>query len=512
MNSFEIIFFPFYIINVILLFYYGIHTYVMVYLCNKYKGKTELQSIELDEYPHVTIQLPIFNEKYVVERVIRAAIEIDYPKEKKEIQVLDDSTDDCLDISKQLVREYKKKGYDIVLMHRTKRTGHKGGALREALNAVKGDYIAIFDADFVPHKMFLKATVPYFKDKNVGMVQTRWGHVNADYSLLTRAQSIGIDGHFIVDQIARGGSEKLFMNFNGTAGIWSKACILDAGNWQDDTLTEDFDLSYRAMLKGWKFKYVKDVVNDQELPVQISAYKSQQFRWAKGSIQTAIKLTKKIVSARQPLSTKIEAITHLTYYTIHPLMIINILLTIPVLYLYPKVASLSQNNIHFIIAGIFFAIATLGPLFFYSYSQFFLYKDWKKKIFWVPFMMIFGVGIAVNNTKAFLEAIVGKKSAFIRTPKHGIQKTSDTWQNKKYKSPVSFISIIEFLMGCLTAFGIYLAIQTKNYLAIPFLSIYMIGFYYVFIMEMIQTIAQLKSQKMAFQVSGYVPENNNKLK
>ena len=489
----EIIFFIIYALNMVLLFYYGIHTYLMVYWCNKYRNNTALTGKRLASHPMVTVQIPVFNEKYVVERVIRGAAEIDYPKTKLEIQVLDDSTDETLDISRRLVEKYRREGYLIKLFHREKRTGHKGGALREAMEKAGGEFIAVFDADFVPHRDFLKATLPVLmEDGRMGMVQTRWGHMNADYSMLTRAQSIGIDGHFIIDQIARGGSGRLFMNFNGTAGIWRKECIVDAGNWQDDTLTEDFDLSYRAMLRGWKFRYLKDIVNPQELPVQVSAYKSQQFRWAKGSIQTAMKLAGRILLSRERPIVKAEALTHLTYYSVHPLMIINILCTVPLLSYLPE---LSKYTYPFYIAGPLFTLASLGPLFFYAYSQFFLYEDWKRRILFVPFMMIFGAGIAVNNTKAFLEALAGKKSGFVRTPKHGISKKGDGWKDKKYRSPVSAVSLLELVMGTISLYGIVAAFRGGSYFVIPFLAIYTVSFFFIFILEMAQTISQRRGPR-----------------
>ncbi len=491
MKVLEIFFYAVYSLNMLLLFYYGIHTYFMVYWCRKYRKNTEFIAAPIRRHPAVTVQIPIYNERYVVERVITAAAAMDYPKDLLEIQVLDDSTDDTLEISRDLVNKYRGDGFNIVLLHREKRTGHKGGALREGLVSAAGEFVAVFDADFVPSPNFLRATIPLFQeDPRLGMVQTRWGHLNSDYSLLTRAQAIGIDGHFIIDQIARGGSGKLFMNFNGTAGIWRKECIIDAGNWQDDTLTEDFDLSYRAMLRGWRFSFMKDVVSPQELPVQVSAYKSQQFRWAKGSIQTALKLAGRIILSKEPFLVKLEAITHLTYYSVHPLMILNIFCTVPFIYLFPH---LSKYTVPFYIGGPIFTLATIGPIFFYSYSQFFLYSDWWKRILFVPMMMVFGAGIAVNNTRAFLEAIIGRKSEFVRTPKLGIRGKGDVWKYKKYRSPVSAVSIFEAAMGTIALFGIVIAIESRNLFAIPFLAIYSVSFYYIFILEMIQTFPQQRS-------------------
>ena len=270
--------------------------------------------------PFVTVQLPIYNEFYVVDRLIDAAVRLDYPADRIEIQVLDDSTDETVEKARRIVNQYKAQGINISHLHRTNRAGHKAGALEAGFAKAKGEFVAIFDADFVPEPSFLLKTVPYFKDKEIGMVQARWGHINQDYNLLTKAQSYGIDGHFMIEQVARNASN-LWMNFNGTAGIWRKACVVDAGGWEHDTLTEDFDLSYRAELKGWKFRYFKDIVCKAEIPAMISAYKSQQFRWCKGSIQTAVKLLPRIWNAELPWRIKSEAIIHLINYSVHPLMV-----------------------------------------------------------------------------------------------------------------------------------------------------------------------------------------------
>ena len=477
-----IIFLIVYFLDILFLFLYGMHTYFMIYFYKKHYSQCSLKKYSFKKYPNVTIQLPVFNEKYVLQRLVKKVIEMDYPKTKKEIQILDDSTDETLELSKKLVKKYKKLGYDIKLLHRIKRTGHKGGALREGLVKAKGEFLAIFDADFLPAKNFLKATVPYFlEDSKIGMVQTRWGHVNAEYSLLTRAQAIGVDGHFIIDQVARSGSN-FFMNFNGTAGIWRKECIIDAGNWQDDTLTEDFDLSYRAELKGWKFKYIKDVVNPAELPVQVSAYKSQQFRWAKGSIQTGVKLMGKILKSKQPFLVKLEALVHLTYYSIHPLMVLNVLLSVLTIHM----NFLFNHYVWLFVFATFFGIALFGPIIFYGFSQYVLYDDWKKKIKWVPLMTLVGTGIAINNTHAFLEAIIGKKSEFIRTPKLGIKSKKQSWKNSNYKISISFISFLELFLGLYALYGVYAGFVFHRLLAVPFLLIYATSFLYIFILTLVQ--------------------------
>ena len=359
-----------YILDIIVLFYYGIHCFVMVRLFFKYRkncvsdqGKLDELQARMKAWPRVTIQLPMFNEYYVAERLIDTTMQVRYPKNRLEVQVLDDSTDETTDLVRKKVAFYKKKGFDIKLIHRVNRQGHKAGALREAQEVAKGEFVAIFDADFMPAVDFLEKTVPYFYESDdIGMVQTRWGHINADYSILTKGQSLGIDGHFTIEQIARGGSG-LWMNFNGTAGIWRKTCIYDAGNWSADTLTEDFDLSYRAELKGWRFRYIVDVVNPAELPATVSAYKSQQFRWCKGSIQTTVKLAPTIFRTELPWKVKLEALTHLTNYLVHPLMVINILATLPVLYFSERLGNLPDAIIG--IAAVFFYLGTFGPIAMY---------------------------------------------------------------------------------------------------------------------------------------------------
>jgi len=472
----------FYSLNVVLLFLYGIHTYLMVFWYKKNNAKCDLVRKKMGRRPVVTIQLPVFNEMYVVERLIDRVIAIDYPKKLKEIQVLDDSTDETLDITRRAVAKYRRQGYDIKLIHRVDRTGHKGGALREALPSSRGEFVAIFDADFIPPTNFLRDTLPCFEgNPRLGMVQTRWGHVNAEYSALTKAQALGVDGHFIIDQVARAG-RSLYMNFNGTAGVWRKACILDAGNWQDDTLTEDFDLSYRAELKGWKFHYIKDVVSPSELPVQISAYKSQQFRWAKGSIQTALKLTKRILGSKEPFLTKFEAVIHLTNYSVHPLLLLNILLTLPVL----MTDSFFLHNAPVLLVSTVMGIATFGPVLFYSYSQYVLYENWRKRMGWVPLMVVVGTGIAVNNTKAFLEAVFRKKSEFIRTPKLGIRGKSGSVRNKNYRISngnlvIMFFELF-FLVYCAVCLAV--AIDGLRWFAIPFMAIYCLAFGYVFWLDL----------------------------
>lgn len=492
-----------YIIDIIILFYYGIHCFIMVKLFFKYQKNcisdpdklAELKK-KMKSWPRVTIQLPMFNEYYVAERLIDTTMKVRYPKNKLEVQVLDDSTDETTELVKKKVAYYKKKGYDIKLIHRTNRQGHKAGALREAQELAKGEFIAIFDADFMPAEDFLEKTVPYFYESDdIGMVQTRWGHINADYSILTKGQSLGIDGHFTIEQIARGGSG-LWMNFNGTAGIWRKSCIYDAGNWSADTLTEDFDLSYRAELKGWKFKYIVDVVNPAELPATVSAYKSQQFRWCKGSIQTTVKLAPTIWRTELPWKVKLEALTHLTNYLVHPLMVINILATLPVLYFSERLGNLSDAVIG--IAAVIFSLGTFGPIVMYLVSQKVLYNRWANRIAWMPILTMIGTGIAVSNTRAVWQALTGKKSSFIRTPKLRIEGQKDkVAERMKYagNTKLDKTPFLEFLMGVYAIIIIYTAFVFDRTLFVPFMVIYACGFFYISIASFWENFQEMRAKK-----------------
>jgi cellulose synthase/poly-beta-1,6-N-acetylglucosamine synthase-like glycosyltransferase len=494
-----ILVFVLYTVDVVLLFFYGIHMYVMLYLFLKHKNKCisniekepiDLEKVDPKSLPEVAIQLPIYNEYYVVDRLLDAVSKIKWPKEKLYIQVLDDSTDETVEKVDQIVQEMQKQGFRIEHLHRTDRKGHKAGALKEGLKKIQAEYIAIFDADFIPNPDILVKVMPYFDDKEIGMIQTRWGHINKDYSLLTFAQSFGIDGHFIIEQVARNGAG-LWMNFNGTAGIWRKQCILEAGNWQSDTLTEDFDLSYRAELAGWKFRYFMDIENPAELPATIQSFKSQQFRWCKGSIQTAVKLIPRILRADLPLKIKAEALVHLTNYSVHPLMLINILLTLPLVLIEEwssfRYTDLTTKMIFFV--AFILSLSTFAPTVFYLYSQKELYKKWWDKMIYMPVLMMVGTGIAVSNTKAFIEALIGKVSTFQRTPKYRIESKKDliSLRNKYIQSidPLIVWETLFFIYCVITAYYAYIY---KKYLIIPFIIIYALGFFYVIYLSVIQNL------------------------
>lgn len=473
------------------LFLYGINCYVMIFLHRRAKVRMLRHDEEVwkawqatdQELPWVTVQLPIYNERYVIQRLIETVVRLDYPKDRLEIQVLDDSTDETTAIATLLIDRYRRAGFNIALLHRLQRTGYKAGALKDGLETARGEFIAIFDADFMPDPDFLTKTLPFFQDPAVAMVQIRWGHINRDYSMLTLAQSFGIDGHFWVEQAARCWSG-LFMNFNGTAGIWRRKAIDDAGGWQADTLTEDLDLSYRAQLKGWRMKFLPQVVCPAEVPVQMTAVKSQQHRWAKGSIQTAIKLVPQILRAEMPLFTKYQAIYHLTNYMVHPLMLL-IALSSPLLLWFEGFFSLRE---HLLAAAAFFSVATFGPSSMYLYAQRHLYPDWKRRLRYFPALLIFGTGIALNNTKAILEALFNVSGTFVRTPKFGIEKRSDTWVEKRYRPPVPWLSLFEALLALYCIYGVSLFIQRGTHLVDPFLLLYSFGFASVALLSLWETL------------------------
>jgi len=477
-----------YLLALVSLFIYGMNCYLLMifYFLKSPKARRQHQEIKKEyfrnvppkDWPSVTVQLPVFNERYVVKRLIQSVCRFDYPKELLEIQILDDSTDDTADIAKSTAAELRRQGFDIGYIHRDDRIGFKAGALKEGLKFAKGELVAIFDADFIPHPSFLKEMIPYFAHPEIGMLQARWGHINSDYSLLTRAQSMGIDGHFGVEQAARAWSG-FFMNFNGTAGIWRKTTIEDAGGWQADTLTEDLDLSYRAQLRGWKLKFVSDVVCPAEIPVTINAFKSQQHRWAKGSIQTAKKNLGQLFKSDLSLLVKFQAFMHLTHYMVHPMMLLVVLTSIPMLYSQWFFDSLAYPIMIFTLL----CLATCGPSSMYLFSQRVLYQDWKSRIKVLPFLMCLGTGIAVNNTKAVLEAFLNIESGFIRTPKYGIKKRDDSWKSKHYSIPLNTISILEFLLGLYSLSGLILFLFFSKYLVSPFLFIYTSGFFYVFFLS-----------------------------
>ncbi|MBI2000987.1 MAG: glycosyltransferase [candidate division NC10 bacterium] len=438
------------------LFLYGINSYVLILLHRRHRRAAEAADAAIQAgggerpetmLPVVAVQLPVFNERYVVERLLRAAASLDYPRDRLEIQLLDDSTDDTREIASRLVQEYQAAGVQVVHLHRTIRTGYKAGALKEGLAACRGEFVAIFDADFVPDPDFLRRTLPYFGDPKVAMVQTRWG-------------------------------------LNGTAGIWRKTAIEDAGGWQADTLTEDLDLSYRAQLKGWRLVFLPDVVCPAELPVQIQGFKSQQQRWAKGSIQTARKLVPAILRAPGSWFKKYQAVIHLTHYAAHPLMLLVAIASPPLLYLDWFFASWRSV----FASTAFFCLATFGPSALYCYSQRVLYPDWRRRLPYLPSLMLLGTGIALSNTQAVLEGLFQRAGDFIRTPKFAIQSRQDSWRTKQYRSRFSWTAVGELLLSVYCGIGVYLFLDRGRFLIGPFLVLYTLGFGYVGILTLLHSL------------------------
>jgi cellulose synthase/poly-beta-1,6-N-acetylglucosamine synthase-like glycosyltransferase len=463
---------------------YGWHRYYLVYLYMKNRDKAPGRSLPpppLAELPRVTIQLPIYNEMYVADRLIDAVCEMDYPRELLEIQVLDDSTDETTDIAELAVRRHASRGFDISYLHRVDRRGYKAGALEAGLRVAKSNFIAIFDADFVPPRDFLRKTLPHFADARIGMVQARWGHINQDYSLLTKIQSILLDAHFVLEH---GGRNRAgcFFNFNGTAGVWRREAIDSAGGWQHDTLTEDLDLSYRAQLLGWKFIFLPDVVSPAEVPVEMNSFKSQQHRWAKGSIQTCMKLLPRILRSNQPIGVKAEAFFHLTANFNYLLMSVLSVLMFPAMYVRYNMGWTEMLLIDIPL----FAAATLSVCNFYIVSQRELYPDWRTRLKYLPFLMSIGIGLCVNNTRAVLEALFHKESEFARTPKYGIERDSDEWAGKKYHQTVGVQSLIELALGLYFTGTVFYALINQIYGTLPFLMLFQIGFLYTGLLSILQ--------------------------
>jgi len=478
-----------YTISLLLIFMYSLAQLNLLfnYLSSK-KVKDDSPKFDLsnpDEIPYITIQLPVYNEMYVMERLLDNIAKIDYPKDKLEIQVLDDSTDETVETTLKHVQKLQATGLDIKHITRTDRKGFKAGALKEGLETAKGSIIAIFDSDFLPQKDWLKRTVPYFKDEAIGVVQTRWGHINRNYSILTRIQAFALDAHFTLEQVGRN-SKGHFINFNGTAGLWRKTCIIDAGNWEGDTLTEDLDLSYRAQLKNWKFKYLEDVETPAELPIAISAARSQQFRWNKGGAENFRKMMGRVVKSKNiTAKTKVHGLLHLLNSTMFLNVLIVGVLSIPMLYIKNEYAHLRP---YFYVMS-FFVMSTI--IFFICY--WFMYKNiygggFKNFIKYIGMFFVFfsiAMGFSLHNSIAVLEGHWGKKSEFVRTPKFNISKYKDNYKNNKYmKRTISIHVIFEGLLMLYFGFGMYSAFivgnQGGDFGLFPFHLMLFVGFGYVF--------------------------------
>ncbi len=474
-----------YSVALLLIFFYSLAQLNLLinYLGNKRRNQTAPKFNLLDpkEIPYVTIQLPVYNEEYVMERLLENIAKIEYPKSKLEIQVLDDSTDESVIDTAKWIKELQETGLDIKHLRRTNRQGFKAGALKEGLEIAKGDFIAIFDADFLPDSDWLKKTVIYFKDAEIGVVQTRWGHINRDYSTLTKIQAFALDAHFTLEQVGRN-SKGHFINFNGTAGIWRKECILDAGNWEGDTLTEDLDLSYRAQLRNWKFKYLEDVETPAELPVVISAARSQQFRWNKGGAENFRKTVWSVITAKNiNFKTKFHGVMHLLNSSMFLCVFMVALLSIPAMYIkaiYPQLDWVFTTLSFFVLSTIILFVCYWFTYKSIQGSSFDNFVDYIKLFF--TFFSV-ALGFSLHNSLAVLEGHMGKRSEFVRTPKFNINSLKESWKGNKYLAKkLSPNMILEFgLMGYFL-FGMYSAIPLNDFGLFPFHFMLFIGFGYVF--------------------------------
>ncbi len=469
-----------YFVVLVLLSFYGAHRYMIVYLYRKYArgGDPDPKArFDDDQLPMVTVQLPLYNERYVVERLIEAVCQLDYPRNRLQIQVLDDSTDDTTAIAREIAADKRQAGIDIEVLHRDERTGYKAGALAEGLEKADGDLIAVFDADFVPKPDFLRNTVHHFTDDDVGVVQARWDYINRDYSLLTRAQTILLDGHFVLEHTARHRSGRFF-NFNGTAGLWRRETIEDAGGWAHDTLTEDLDLSYRAQLEGWEFVFLQDVTAPSEVPVEMNAFKAQQHRWAKGSIQTALKLLPRILRSDDlGWPRKLEAFYHLTANVAYVLMVVLALL-MPL----ATFVRVQQGWYEALLVDLpIFMGATFSVCTFYWVSQREIGRSPWAILTLLPAVLGLGIGVSVNNAKAVLEALWGYDTPFVRTPKYAIQKVGESWVSKLYLQKSTLMTLVEFSLGAwfTYAIGVVLFDPKAGLVSIPFLALFQFGFLYV---------------------------------
>ena len=470
-NPFTSFIFDLFIIAAILITAYTCNFYYLAFLSGRRKEKLDIVQIDA---PTITIQLPIYNEKYVAARLVDAVCAMDYPKEKMQIMILDDSDDETVELLENLVNKHQKNGYDIIHVRRGTRKGYKAGALKHAMTFTNTEFVAIFDADFIPPKWYLKKAIPYFAKPNIGLIQCRWGHLNENYSALTQAQALSLDFHFLIEQRAKSNSH-LFMNFNGTAGIWRKECIDDAGGWHTATLVEDLDLSYRAQMKGWKCLFVPNIVVDAELPVQMNGAKRQQFRWAKGSMQCAVKLLFDILVKRKiAIEAKLQVFVQLTRHIVFPLMLIQFL-TLPIL----LASDVNLYIVSILPALTIAAYLAMGPGAYLLVIHSLWKKNWKYKAKALPYLLIYSIGMSVNNTIAVFDAVIGKKNEFLRTPKYGIIKKTDDWRDKAYNLPFSKTTLLEIFFGVYGIMGIFIAIFSNNPIFVPIIALHVIGFFYI---------------------------------
>ena len=466
-----------------ILSFYGLHRYMMVYLYRKHHKRAIAPATRFEELPRVTIQIPSYNEMYVIERVIDAVCAFDYPSNLMDIQVLDDSTDETQRIARDAVERWSTLGRDIQYIHRDDRTGFKAGALENGLLTAKGEFVAIFDADFVPEPDFLQKSIHYFSDPKIGMVQGRWEHLNREYSFLTKTQAIFLDGHFMLESYTRFLSGRFF-NFNGTAGILRRKAIEDAGGWEHDTLTEDLDLSYRAQIKGWKFVFLPHLSVPAELPVEINSFKSQQCRWAKGAMQTCKKTLLTVLRGNFARGEKLEAWYHLTGNITYPLMILLSLLLFPAM-----IVRYNQGWFELAVLDLpLFILSFSSVSTFYITSQKALHKDWLRRILYLPGLMAVGIGMTIPGSKAVLEGAIGLKSPFVRTPKFSVDAKSGEWMRKTYRGDIGPVTIIEILFGIYFTFVNLYAWNLGIYGVIPFLLLFQFGYLYTGLWAIAQSV------------------------
>jgi cellulose synthase/poly-beta-1,6-N-acetylglucosamine synthase-like glycosyltransferase len=486
-NSFDLAMMIPYFIILFVLAMYGLHRYLLLYDYFAYRKNVPGPPPPVSVWPKVTIQLPIFNERYVIERLVDAVSQFDYPLEQLDIQVLDDSTDETREVARACVERHAAAGLPIEYIHRMNREGFKAGALENGLKTTKGEFVAIFDADFLPQADFLRETIPYFlnpaDEGKVGMVQTRWTYLNSEYSLLTRVETILLDGHFVIEHGGRS-RRGTFFNFNGTAGVWRRAAIDSAGGWEHDTLTEDTDLSYRAQLKGWKFLYLPDIECASELPVDMNGFKAQQARWAKGLMQTAKKILPKVFRSDVPFFVKAEAFFHLTANISYPLMVLLSTMLLPAM-----IVRFYQGWFQMLLIDLpLFLASTCSISSFYLAAQRELRpKTWRRTFLYLPFVMATGIGLSVRNAQAVLEAIVGKKSDFARTPKFKIEGKFGTFATKKYKNKSGWMPYFEIALGLYFALTVAYVIYNQNYATVPFLLLFVWGYLYTGFMSLSQS-------------------------
>ena len=483
-NGFDLAMMIPYFLVLFVLALYGFHRYWLVYDFFRYAKNVPGAPPPVGQWPRVTVQLPIYNERYVMERLVEAVAQFDYPRELLDVQVLDDSTDETCDIARACVERHAAQGLPVTYIHRANREGFKAGALENGLGAARGEFIAIFDADFLPAPDFLRRTIPYFLDPGdagkIAMVQTRWTYLNTDYSLLTNVETILLDGHFVIEHGARS-RRGTFFNFNGTAGVWRRSAIEDAGGWQHDTLTEDTDLSYRAQLRGWKFLYLPEIECASELPVDINGFKAQQARWAKGLMQTAKKILPRMFRSDEPWHVKCGAFFHLTANISYPLMVLLSTLLLPAM-----IVRFYQGWFQMLLIDLpLFLASTCSISSFYIVSQRVLRpRTWWRTFLYLPFVMATGIGISVRNARAVLEAIFGVKSEFARTPKFKIENRKDSFAKKSYRNKAGWIPYAEVLLGLYFAFTVVYSIKNQNYATVPFLLLFVWGYLYTGLMSL----------------------------